>query len=277
VVVMLMFGDEVSYRYLRRRNVTNMPAVPEGAVLGGEVALEVFKFAKEHHLLDHLLDLFKKKHHILVLGSTGTGKTNLILSLTRDVEAISRMERTGQNKNYRRGIYGKPFVFIDTPGDQMQKEERKRAIRETLNKGIEGVINVVSYGYHEGRASVNAVIDAGRAKIEFLEAQRSEEISRLGEWTGILGDRGTISWCITVVNKADLWWNQEDEVLRYYREGRYHEALGNVSRVDEGVIEYCSVMHKFYDIAPLAGTFDDKDRRCTRTRLLEKIIVSTRG
>ena len=49
---------------------------------------------------------------------------------------------------------------------------------------------------------------------------------KLSEWVGLLGDRETAGWLITVVTKSDLWWEQRATVREYYESGAYHEALG---------------------------------------------------
>jgi hypothetical protein len=244
---------------------------------GAKAATEVIEFAKKHHLVSRLANLFKKKHCILVLGCTGTGKTKLIQSLTQeDVKTINRMLRTTSSKKHRLGIRRKSFVVIDVPGEH--KDKRMQAIKNAAFKGIAGVINVVSYGYHEGRGNESdAIGPSGQASAAFLEACREKEIENLKEWTTILMSGKNPPWLITVVTKADLWWNQREEVLKHYEEESYHQALGDALKMDKGVAVCCSVIHKFFGCAPLAGTFDDDDRREKREKLLGYIIACMEG
>ncbi len=248
---------------------------PEDLVLGARVAGGVYDFAKEQHLLDRLIDAFRKKHRVLVLGSAGAGKTNMIKSLTQDALAVSRMTRTRERKERSLRIRDKPFIFIDTPGDVAYKSERIRAIQDALRTKTQGIINVVSYGYHEAQGDIGAALKADQADPEYLEERRKQEIDRLAEWVMILGGGESANWLLTVITKADLWWNQKDNVFDYYNSGPYDKELGDARSIHKGTVEYCSVMHKFFDKGPLAGTFDDADRLHARRLLLERIIECT--
>lgn len=86
---------------------------------------------------------------------------------------------------------------------------------------IAGIVNVVSYGYHESRVDRNVATIGGKASHEYLEKKRAEEIETLSEWMELLADNSVVGWLITVVTKADLWWDQRDKVLEYYSEGPY--------------------------------------------------------
>ncbi len=120
-----------------------------------EVVLEksgekLFDLAEKQGWVDRLLAMFKKKHRILVRGSTGTGKTNLLASLTQAMpEAIAAMNRTEFATRHRINLSGTPFVFVDTPGQVGHGSRRLGAIREEMANGLSGVINVVAYGYHD--------------------------------------------------------------------------------------------------------------------------------
>jgi hypothetical protein len=136
-----------------------------------------------------------------------------------------------------------------------------QAIREAISKRASGVINVVAYGYHELRVGMEGAVDAqGKVRADYLEAHRHEELEALKEWVGLLGDPLTVRFLITVVTKADLWWDREKEVIQYYSQGPYYDALGPAKTLSPVVLDYCSVFHRFYDKAPLAGTYDDGDR-----------------
>ena len=69
----------------------------EGALAAAEAAAIMWRIADDQGFWEKLADFFKKKETILVLGSTGCGKTNLLTSLAAAaglVEAIPRMSRT---------------------------------------------------------------------------------------------------------------------------------------------------------------------------------------
>lgn len=239
-----------------------------------EVASELIKLAKKQGWLDRLLNVFRKQHKILLLGSTGVGKTNMLQSLTELIpEAIDYMSRTEFAKKHRVKVSRQPFIFIDTPGQALHAPRRSEEIRNAMKDGIDGVINVVCYGYHEYRqASGNAIKKSNKVREPYLEQHRQIEIDALDEWTFLLGDRTVTNWLITVITKADLWWNQKDEVFQYYEKGPYYDALGEAIKLNPVFIEYCSVFHKFYGRGPLAGSFDETDRARTKAHLLRILL-----
>ncbi len=248
-------------------------SIPE-AVFVAKTGKEVYQLAKKQGLLDRLVWALRKKHRILVLGATGTGKTNLITSLTEWIpQVIDWMNRTEFEEHHRLKIAGNPFVFIDTPGQALHKPARVDAIRQAMAGRVEGIIDVVCYGYHEGRGKRSeAVTQDDRANPDYLEARRTTEIQGLNEWTPLLGGDRTAPWLLTVVTKADLWWDRHTDVLKYYESGEYVDALGDVRMLNRGVVPYCSVVHRFYGQVSVAGSFDDSVRNRMRRHLLETLI-----
>jgi energy-coupling factor transporter ATP-binding protein EcfA2 len=249
------------------------------AIIGlpeAKATLAMLQLAHKQGWLDKALYAFRKKHKVLVLGSTGVGKTNLLQSLTTlTPEVIHYMNRTEFAQKHQIRIAKEPFQFHDTPGEIGKASRRTRVIREALAAPIAGVINVVSYGYHEQR-NVDASIfdDNGLPTQAYLERQRNMEINALAEWTELLGDEMHIGWAMTVVTKADLWWHKKDEVLAHYATGPYSAALGSLKRFAPSVLEYSSVFHKFYDRSPMSGEFDDRDRQRARSNLLRTLLES---
>lgn len=232
---------------------------------------KLFEKAEKSGWLDNLVDVFRRKHKILVLGLTGTGKTNFLISLTETTpQAINLMSRTRFMQKHKIRIQKNPFVFVDTPGEKGKEDERRKAIKEAMRDGVKGVINVVSFGYHEARQheKKNVFNRDGSVKEKFLKDRRREEIDFLQEWTPLLGDADISGWLITLVTKADLWWGQREEVLKHYSSGQYFNKLGDGKNLSPMVLEYCSVIHKFYNQGKLSGDFDDADRTQTKSNLL---------
>ena len=241
---------------------------------GAGVAFKVLETAHKQGWLDKIIDAFKRKHRVLVLGSTGVGKTNFLQSLTSlTAPAIDYMKRTEFSREHGIKIGKSPFIFIDTPGELGKQPRRKKAIREALSGEISGVINVVSYGYHEYRSShLDKLNRDGSPSSQYLSEHRKVEVAALSEWVELLGDQQTIDWAMTIVSKADLWWDRKDEVLQFYTSGGYSRSLGSISKMAPSVIEYCSVFHKFYGRGPLSGVFDERDRENARERLLHALL-----
>ena len=241
-----------------------------------KAALQLLQLAHKQGWLDKAIGAFKKKHKVLVLGSSGVGKTNLLKSLTTlTPEAIHFMNRTEFAQKHHIKIAKEPFIFQDTPGEFGKAPRRMKAVREALSSPIAGVINVVSYGYHEHRTADSAMFGSNNyPKEDFLSAYREQEIAALAEWVELLGDEQHIGWAITVVTKADLWWHRKEEVLEHYSKGAYANSLGSLTRMAPSVVEYSSVFHKFYDKMPLSGAFDDQDRQRVRSNLLRTLLES---
>jgi len=239
-------------------------------VTEAKIAIKVLEIAIKQGWLDRLLNAFRKKHTILVLGSTGAGKTNFLQSLTElTPKAIDQMNRTEFAQKHSVKIKKQPFVFVDVPGQALHSTRRIRAIRETMSGKLSGIINVVSYGYHEYRIGKAKAVNAnGSASKAFLEKHRQIEIDALVEWTSLLGSRDTTGWLLNVITKADLWWDRKDEVFQHYASGPYFEALGEAKSLEPIFLEYCSVFHKFYGDGALSGSFDESDRVRARGNLL---------
>lgn len=239
-------------------------------------AIELINTARKQGWLDSLLTAVRKTHGVILLGSTGAGKTNFLTSLTATLpEAIDIMNRTEIARKYRIRIQKHPFVFTDTPGQMMHSSRRREAAREAIASGTSGIINVVSFGYHEYRiSSMDAFDTDDNVKESFLEQHRQIEIEALHEWIPILGGRDAADWLITVVTKADLWWDRRDEVMEYYRSGAYYDALGGAKSLNPVVLEYCSVFHKFFGRSPMSGDFEDKDRVRAKAHLLQELLAA---
>jgi hypothetical protein len=252
----------------------------EPTSIATKVAVEVVKAAVEAGLLERMVDAFRTKHRVLVLGASGVGKTNLQSSLTREAaEAIDHLSRTEVVDRTHIRIRKKPFIFTDTPGQDHHESRRKAAIREEMAKGKVGILNVVAFGFHEGTGNKSDAIDRnGKTRKEYLEEQRKLEIAMLDEWIPLLGSPETSAWLITVVNKADLWWNQRKTVMQYYESGEYAAHLGDAKSLKPIVIPYCATMHKFFGEGAMSGDFDRSDEiRCKADLIttLARVVTPT--
>ena len=241
-------------------------------------AARLWRIADDVGLLKRVANFFKKKERIVVLGSTGSGKTNMLDSLAAAaalVEPISAQTRTTATDTREILVNDRPFVVIDTPGQQEHAPARQRVYREALAKPPVRVINVVSFGYHEyATGSADALDRDGQPREDWLMRHRENELLALQEWLGLLGDRSSLEWVLTAVTKADLWWDKKDEVLDYYTNGAYADALRRSDPgIQHAVLPYCSVFHRFYGKSRLPGTFDDQDRLTATRHFLEQLVV----
>lgn len=243
-----------------------------------EAAIELIGKAQKQGWLDNLVTALRRKPRILVLGATGTGKTAFVESLIDNVpKAIDPMNRTQFVEQYRIKISKEPFIFIDTPGQIRHARRRRQAIKEALNvqNGVAGIINVVSFGYHEAstvsRPAINA---AGKVAESFLSQQRRVETALLDEWTELLGADSSVQWLITVVTKADLWWKRQEEALEHYRSGDYYRKLGDAQLLKPVVLEYCAVFQKFYSQGLMSGVYQDSDRIRAKAQIIRALLAA---
>jgi GTPase Era involved in 16S rRNA processing len=230
--------------------------------------------AREQGWFDKLLSVFKKKQRVLVFGATGVGKTQLLETLSTGLaNIIDLMDRTQFVETKHIKIGNQPFVFLDTPGQKQHVAHRKTATREQLRKGSFGIINVVSYGYHESK-SVDGqnMITVNGVDPQFLQQQRKIELKQLNEWVVQTDDPTRVAWILTVVSKADLWWDHREIVLKHYESGEYHKKLKALSDVPHQVVANCSCNKKFFNIAPMSGYFEDSDNMRLKANLLQTLL-----
>lgn len=232
--------------------------------------------SKRLNLYSRAIDFLKKKPTVLVLGSTGVGKTNLLRSLSSPpglVDPISRFTRTETPAGETVRIDGHPFRVIDTPGQMNHESARLKVIREAMANPPVRVINVVCYGYHEYQGQADQAVKRGVPSEKFLREHRRREIEAAQNWIPLLGDTGVTEWVATVVTKADLWWPEHDSVREHYANGEYADAIMSVDpRIRHAVLSYCSVFHKFFDEVRLPGEFDDARRIETNVHFLNQLV-----
>jgi len=255
--------------------------VPEmGKLIEG--ADKVVTILEKLGALDKVRTFFsrQKVHDILLVGASGTGKSSFRDHIFGETTEISRFERTTVVMP-RLGTLRKTLLnLIDTPGQnyaRAQRERRKAILRAQQSTKL-GIINVVSYGYHEGVTDVaNAVDEHGNAKPNFLQDKRQDELKQLPEWTEILcGEGGAAKWIITLVTKSDLWWTPQAEqtVMQYYASGEYFRRLASAQRVNHVVLPYCSIHKLFYGAAPMSGFYTDDLRNDHHVALVAHILAN---
>lgn len=245
----------------------------EYALLGAKASLTLIQIAQKQSFFKRLATFAKRPNYVLVLGSTGVGKSQFIESLTSAAApAIDRMDRTQHDPEQTVILAKKKLTITDTPGQTAHRSVRTRAILRRMSKKSVGIVNVVAWGYHEYRTGSDEALDAnGEAAERWLMSHRSVEIEALQEWALAAGN---VSWVLTVVNKADLWWDERESVVDHYENGRYNKALVRNGARSTLVLEYSATRHPFYGSAPMSGTFSEDDRMERQQVVLRELIRS---
>jgi GTP-binding protein EngB required for normal cell division len=231
-------------------------------------------------VLDRVKAFFsgKEPHDILLLGASGAGKSSFRDHIFGDTTEISRFERTTVVMPRLGKLSGTLIRLIDTPGQSHEKakQERRKAIFQAQQSKRLGIINVVSFGYHEGVTDTSNVIDEkSSVRGDFLENRRQEELNQISEWSEILcGEGGAAKWIITLVTKSDLWWTPTavQQVMLHYADGDYFRRLGSAQRVNHAVLPYCSTNQLFYGAVPMTGFYSDDLRRDHHVELVAHIL-----
>ncbi|WP_122038599.1 GTPase domain-containing protein [Asaia bogorensis] len=240
---------------------------------------QVVKILRDAGMLERAKDwlLRKTSQDVLVLGASGAGKSSFLKLISGENPQISRIERTTKSQTVTGKIEKSYFNLVDTPGQPLDiyRQERHRAILGAAGKRRLGIINVVSYGYHEETVKASEAVDNHRVKEAFLEGRRQLEVDLLSEWNEILcGEGGAADWMITVVTKADLWWvaDADQPALHHYQSGPYFQALGSARRLSHDVRPYSSQNQLFYKQVPMSGFYSDEMRKTDHASLIAKML-----
>lgn len=242
-------------------------------------AKQVYTILRETGVVERAKDWLARKtsQDVIVLGASGAGKSSFLNLLSGQNSRIARLERTTKSRDVRGKLENSYFRLIDTPGqwDDVYKRERKRAILEAAKLRGLGIINLVSYGYHEETVKSSDAVENRQARDEFLRSRRKLEIDLLSEWNDTLcGDGAAAKWMITVVTKADLWWaaGEDQPVLRHYQSGDYFDALAEARRIPHDVRPYSTQNQLFYSQVPMSGFYSDDQRAADHNRLIAKML-----
>lgn len=157
--------------------------------------------------------------------------------------------------------------FSDTSGHRTVNGGRKKLLNLMTNNKVVGVINIVNYGYQyteELAEDWNRVFKVGAKEVKqsFLKENRKREIQRTEELLErISPDLKKIKWIITVINKADVWYDDKEEVIKYYTEGDYGEIIKKLShKVDIYTAPFCSVIAPFAN-RPMQLVYSERDKK----------------
>jgi len=209
-------------------------------------------------LIEKLNLLCRFNQKIAVFGISGAGKSQFINSLGDTLEIPKRTIITDK---YRYDLDKFPIEFFDTPGHSARQQERKKVLTDIIKDKFIGIINVVSYGYEENPdAELDIVFDSNkRVKDSFLSANRSAELERISEWLPSI-ETTKVKWVVNLVNKADIWWENQTEVNKYYSEGHFDKAIKSINNtISVFHIPYCSIIQPYFE-TNTSGKFGEIDK-----------------
>lgn len=247
-----------------------------GVVAGLATAADakaLYDEASREGRLDPFIAAFRRKLNLLLIGSTGVGKSNLKLAMNKDFpEALSVFDRTPDVQSSRKRFGRYPFVFRDTPGEFVEKaEERKKAYRLHEKAKRRAVVSITSYGYHEYIGALDTAVERGSIAKGFRRDHREREIEMMREWASRL-EPTREEFVLTVATKADLWWDSRSKVREYYEQGTYAKELKRLGWTRHHFVEYSAVAKQFYGSVPFSGRFDDASRVALKARLLGVLV-----
>lgn len=233
---------------------------------------ELIKIAKREGWFQWARDSIRKKHRVILMGSTGVGKSQFIRSLQDPIsKPLNHLERTEFAHSTRIDLDGLLFQLIDVPGPRESSVRRMQAFRDAMSLGLCGIINVVCYGYHEYGADRANVISGAKVRQDYLKEHRERELKLIAEWAPLAP-----RWVLTLANKADIWWDQKDAVSSYYTSGIYAERVRTLAPGAHHLIcPYSAVNTLFYGEISNSGKFDDNKRSSLRNNALRLMREST--
>lgn len=146
-------------------------------------------------------------------------------------------------------------------------------------KKIEGIINVVNYGYCYSSGIASDQIfrvgtnPYGEVKSEYLNLGRQTELGQLEEWIPYLTSDTKVKWVITAINKADIWYDKETEVLDYYQTGDYYlKYIRTIEKVCKcSFLSYCSLISPFGN-TPMILSMGERQKKVLHDTFIETVI-----
>lgn len=207
--------------------------------------------------------LRRDKINIAIVGPGGVGKTILgcLLSLSgeNDLKELTEynQSRDLEREDFKSENYS--CALIIAPGQKLYKGmgDWNKIYEAIENDQIQGLFNLVSYGYHAPYSTKgvdeyekfekilnNSTKPLNDKKIKkFLEHNREQEIKNIQSLMHKIS-RAKKLWMITLVTKEDLWWDKRLDVHKFYKQGEYNNYIEQIKTLmgsEKFVHEYESV------------------------------------
>lgn len=179
---------------------------------------------------------------VLIIGPGGVGKTTL-------GQFLSGQEDQAASGSYVESVGTEEFQIADNLSVQLvippgQAHRRKatwdQRLEEVADGKFRGVILIHAYGHHAlGDFSYknHKLYDPEKGFDAFVTDYLSQCLKAEEQILKIVCDAvrrcSAPIWVLTLVTKQDLWWDERDDVEKYYTEGKYgkvvKECLGSKS------------------------------------------------
>lgn len=215
----------------------------------------IIKFDKWIKGLVYLFNYYcRAPYQVAVFGTSGAGKTEFVRAILELPVEEREPDRTNFYKKHRLVFKdGRKIVFIDAPGHNSYQQQRTEVTEFIAKRKIRGIINLVTYGYNDVNESEGVTIfKVGdgilpEVKAEYLNTNRENEMSQVEEWRRFVTSKNNVEWVVTVVNKADIWYDEKDNIIKYYQEGEYFQKCMKVlaQACHLTVYPYCSLISPF--------------------------------
>ncbi len=225
---------------------------------GSSASITVYKTAKDFISKKPkiLQNLTKNRQKIAILGAGGVGKTSISLTLADKKNEISFEYQSSPNVEKEK--FSNCILLVQA-GQERRVEKHWEQFQTELNNGaIQGCINVVAYGFHSTEQSSKAEFDfysSGMSHQAFIQhytdLHQRREIQLLKELKHSLKGFKKELWILTLVNKQDLWWSQQDEVRKFYTEGSYNNIIEEL----RGKIGDNNFNHEYISMSPIIHNF----------------------
>lgn len=247
------------------------------------VAMEVADLSTKDKAKILANKLFTKRIKVAVYGDSGVGKSQFLRMITGKNSYLLVSERTRNIERHNVTLRsGRKLQLIDMPGHESNKTVRDQILNEITRGKIDGVINIVDYGYQDSellQADPSSAFKTGsnEVKPEYLRDNRKREIKRTQEFIDRIGPDVRLKWVITVINKADVWHKERKEVIDYYTSGEYYtitQAIEKVCTLD--VRPLCSVITPFGN-KEMILTYGERDKVSDFESLLSLIEEKIKG
>ena len=253
------------------------------SLTAASIVMDATQFAiKKKRNIKYYRNKLRKRVNVLVYGDSGVGKTQFLLTITGN-DSYNAPVRTRQLQHYDLVLRsGRKVRFIDTPGHASSRIAREEALDELTKGNIEGIINLVDYGYQDSeqiQKNQDKVFVSGTSNVkhEYLRDNQKLEIERTKEIVGRINSRSKVKWFITLINKADIWHEERLKVLEYYTEGGFITSMENIEHaVNVTTCPFCSVITPFCN-KTMQLTYGERDKRADYDNLIRTIEEYIQG